>query len=505
MKYLNALFTEVIDDPYCADAFVLGYESEGATWTGEITTKEYINLRSSDFDEVEVGFDITTTNTDGSYSNSFNIARLKNYQRGFFGVFPSGSNIFHYHSYPLNSFPCYVVTGNGEDNNLGGYLAEFIGKDPIAITTNIEYIIPSGAFEYNVISLKRLTPTVEHHRIIVLRIAKDAVNEKFFGGDFGRGMPFRVSVAITGTDITPLPSGTIYAYDCVETGSYIDLYFEPAVLTTGTLDLEQGVTTGKIKLKTSDANILIKTNRDGGGTGFFAITGWGVALKGITGFDDNPNGAFEIKEFLGEIDGWYDKIEVAHTTGVGVYTGGGTLRVDTQSYSTPYIAGQLAYIKDALETQRGEPVSWWEVRFRARITATSSTDGYSAFGKINPRQAISYKGYVLPDPFFNLGEVGAITIRKLSRNIYRVTVTGVLNATIYDLYRDDTLHGDIVGAQQAETQSATLLILPTFPSVNKNVYKYKAYLGDRSKSTEFSGTGRIKNYKYKGQLIKNSR
>jgi len=74
---------------------------------------------------------------------------------------------------------------------------------------------------------------------------------------------------------------------------------------------------------------------------------------------------------------------------------------DASSFSTGIIAGKLLKIKDYLKC------SWWEARYRARMTAdkiepnraTTPLDIYNGYGKINVASAINYVGIIQSDPY----------------------------------------------------------------------------------------------------------
>lgn len=78
------------------------------------------------------------------------------------------------------------------------------------------------------------------------------------------------------------------------------------------------------------------------------------------------------------------------------------------SWATPVAAARLLQIKDTLQC------SWWEVRYRARITAirTSIThpsgelwNENNGFGRIDVAAAIAFSGTIPPDPYLNAGNV----------------------------------------------------------------------------------------------------
>jgi hypothetical protein len=78
------------------------------------------------------------------------------------------------------------------------------------------------------------------------------------------------------------------------------------------------------------------------------------------------------------------------------------------SWATPRVAARLLQIKDELEC------SWWEARYRARITAIRTAvthpagelwNKFNGFGRIDTAAAIAWTGEVPPDPFLNNGNV----------------------------------------------------------------------------------------------------
>lgn len=79
---------------------------------------------------------------------------------------------------------------------------------------------------------------------------------------------------------------------------------------------------------------------------------------------------------------------------------------DQSSFSNGYVLGKLLKIKDTLNC------TWWEARYRARITAvrtepnrvTSSWDLRNGYGKINVNAAIAYIGLIPRDPYLPTAE-----------------------------------------------------------------------------------------------------
>ena len=78
------------------------------------------------------------------------------------------------------------------------------------------------------------------------------------------------------------------------------------------------------------------------------------------------------------------------------------------SDAVPVAAARLLQIKDALNC------SWWEVRYRARITAIRTAithpsgelwNEQNGFGRIDVTAAVAFSGTIPPDPFLNNGNV----------------------------------------------------------------------------------------------------
>lgn len=78
------------------------------------------------------------------------------------------------------------------------------------------------------------------------------------------------------------------------------------------------------------------------------------------------------------------------------------------SWAVPRAAARLLQIKDALGC------SWWEARYRARITAIRTQvthpanelwNKFNGFGRIDTAAAIAWAGTIPPDPFLNNGNV----------------------------------------------------------------------------------------------------
>lgn len=156
------------------------------------------------------------------------------------------------------------------------------------------------------------------------------------------------------------------------------------------------------------------------------------------------------------------------------------------SYSNGYIAGQIAYIKDTLNC------SWWEARYRARVT--SSTGGtYSdenGYGKIQIANAIAYTGEIITDPYNTLGDIGTINAELTNdyTGTVSITIDAVTNALEYEIYKDGVLIATIDELTYEDT------ITRKFKGTNRYYYQYKAKRN--SDATDLSNKDFINYYKY---------
>ena len=153
--------------------------------------------------------------------------------------------------------------------------------------------------------------------------------------------------------------------------------------------------------------------------GDFYYTAWGITIQGVSGFSNNPNGIKAISD--GDLGTTF---RIVHTLGSGSYTAGsGSVSVASQSYGTPKVAGQLAYIQYACNE-----TDWTQTVSRAIQTASNTSfDTYSGFGNINVDEAIE---------IFNTRTLTApvLSLTLNSGNIFDVEWTIVANAQKYEVW-----------------------------------------------------------------------
>ena len=155
-----------------------------------------------------------------------------------------------------------------------------------------------------------------------------------------------------------------------------------------------------------------------------------IKFIGVSGFSNQLSGIKQNAAFV--FDGFYNKFKIIHNLGSGSFSSGNA-KMFFESYATPYTAGMLAFIRDSLQC------SWWEARYRMRVTATGATQ-YSAFGKPDVLAAINYSGSIPADPYDVLGPVGNIHSVRVGNEV-RLTIDSVGNASSYFVYDRSVLLG----------------------------------------------------------------
>jgi len=111
---------------------------------------------------------------------------------------------------------------------------------------------------------------------------------------------------------------------------------------------------------------------------------------------------------------------------------------DQSSFSNGIIAGKMLKIRDTLNC------SWWEARYRARMTTpksepnrqTSPWDLYNGYGRIDVEAALAYTGSIPWDEYDPaLGTIGNLAAVR-NGNIVDITLDAVHNASGYQIIRN---------------------------------------------------------------------
>jgi len=157
-----------------------------------------------------------------------------------------------------------------------------------------------------------------------------------------------------------------------------------------------------------------------------------------------------------------------------------TVEPDYSSYSNPYVAAQVYRIKVALDC------SWWEARYRARVTASNAgvwdeTDG---FGLIDVAAAIAWTGTVPADPYQLVGVVGSISLHSQFLGNIILQAAAVDNADEYVFNYDEG-----AGYINEIVQSSRSFSLTLQENVETSfIYKARNSFGDSSASTPYTTT-----------------
>lgn len=466
MKVLALLLTTESEEPLFEDSFIEGYESAGGTWAGTFTIVE--NISADDmtvdgfFDEyIDDDYELCLRNT-GAVSSPMIYEPAQD--AGMFFVNPVGSNFFEDQDPYLvnNYYLCFCGSGVRGEGNATAYPCVFYDASPLETAIDISNMNPGGV-EYDITHIKRLSDTQ-------IQIKLSGVSDTSTIA-YDHGIPFTISNL--DCDILPLPSGVLYT-PYAGSSDIITLNYTSTsgtgsfVATTGTA-IPFG-TADELFVKTADAIAL-------------NIISLGINIQGVAGFTENPNGNYECVEFVNN-DGFYDKFKIDFRSSGGAYTGGGSFRIVTQSYATPYIAGQLAYIKDALDC------SWSEAYGRAMTTASNypQFDEKSGYGYIDVASAIAQTDTALFDLDLS---IDVHTYDAPSDTKYQtVTWSIVPFAEEYEIW----YRGELLDTVKSQVLKYTFTQTRGFKET-KNYLKVRAKTGDEY--GEFSNLIELPFYKYR--------
>jgi hypothetical protein len=346
------------------------------TWSGTVTVLENISTGSIDEDFVTTylnqGYEMLLRNTAlmDAYLSVYNYA----IENGMLFVVPVGSNNYHSQYTDFDNLYSVVLCGSGvrDYGNATAYNCMFYDCAPAELNDYTIKDIRQCGTSYNITHVARLSSSR-------LGIKLDGYNTEALLRSIGIFMYLNVNgtnhselpmyfAGLTGTDITSLPSGIKYI-SYVGNG-YFEIYHTTSA---GTLTTYQAVTGGTVKFGSNDSTEVMLQISDY----HVAYTGSGITILGTEGFQNDVNGAHAVTS-RPDYQGFGDKMTITFNLGTGSNTGTGRMVFATQSYSTPYIAGQLAYMKDQLN------YNWFDVIGNAITTASNSViDTYSGYGYLN--------------------------------------------------------------------------------------------------------------------------
>ena len=232
----------------------------------------------------------------------------------------------------------------------------------------------------------------------------------------------------------------------------------------------------------------------------FTQTGWGIQLKNVTGFANNPNGVFPVLQWID--DGWYNKFRITFNVGSGTFVAGSDPTpvsiTHTSSNAIAYVAGQLACIMDVLKCSSHEA--------RQRLRLSGSNDGvydtYSGYGLGNVANAIAYTGVIPPAPVYALGAIGTIPSFANDTTNYTTDVPTVANALTYNVYRDGKLYSS-VEYKYTQTIKITTPYRYYYKSETRHEYTYQCE--QNNLKTAKSAVRKLKGaFKFKRAKLKRS-
>jgi len=482
IKY--AFLTTESDEPQAVANFIAGYELAGGDWNGTIDIDE--NISQSDFtqayvdEQINNGYDMLLRNT-AVNSTQVNNVFSNSIKRGMLPVVPVASNYYHDVG-TTTSAGLYsaVFCGSGlrEQGNATAYPCMFFDVAPSEDPTEIREVRQCGT-EYTISQIYRYSPTL-------LFIKLSGVSDVRTIGITEHGIPLYISTTLTGTNISPLPTGVVYVTGVETDGSAFWITHS----TSAGTGLYQNVTTGKMKYGITNENGVAEGTNKVLIIGIGGLKNLAISLNGITGFQNNPNGNFGVSEFVNN-DSYGDKCKIVHSLGTGTYGGDGVGTFATESYSTPFIAGQLAYIKDVTG------FDWYDVIGNALVTSSNypTPDEFSGYGYLQIDKAIDpYIDKTLTAPVLELEEqqTGAITF---SWNM-------IPYAKKYEIY----FRGELIVTLNAQIIRYTLSpgalgFYPNISSSKRNLIKVRAVRD--SEYSDFSNEIEYLFYAHTGILYKN--
>jgi len=408
--------------------------------------------------------------------------------QGLLGVIPSGSNYYRAAVGGLNQLGMVTCgSGDREVGNATGYPCMFFDRSESY--QDITSVRQCGT-EYTVSEIQRVSSSV-------LYIKLSGITDVTSIGIIEQGIPLYISTALTGTNISPLPTGVIYTSNVINPSD--KSYFQISATTSaGTIGSFQSVTTGKVKYGvTNQYNIAEGTSkvliiRSGGNVD---TQGSGITVKGVTGFHNDCNGIFRVDEFVNN-DSYYNKIKITHGLGSGSYEGNGSMLFATQSYATPYIAAQLAWMKDKMTEQSGVTANWYDVLGNAIKTSSSGGvfDTYSGYGYLNATVGRDTNiDRELTTPVLvndSAGEYNGTGSILMHWNL-------IPYAESYELY----FRGELLATLKAHFTTYTYQTSVRKSASRKNLFKVRAVKGDVY--SEFSNEIELPFYFNSGFLAKN--
>lgn len=441
MKVKYLFVTTQAEEPYAIQNFIDAYELNGSIWDGTIDFQENVltdDLTSNFINSLgEDGYELVLYNSyvPGSFMRYVFADAFTNY--GLQAIFPVGSNSYHSYISDLDYVFTGVKCGSGdrEFGNATAFPCTFFDKAISENYVNIHSIAQCGK-PYKISHIRRASSTV-------LAVKLQGYSNLIGTGIYEHGIPINFG-NLSGTDISPLPSGIKYTSYADEDANFFFISHDTTAgtINTGFNDNDyQVVTDGTIQYGGTNPSEIFIINES------FNVdfAGSGVTIKGVTGFENNPEGTFGVS-VRDDTDGYGNKVKINYSLGDGTYGGGGKYLFSTESYSTPHIAGLITDIKLSLG------IDWTESIGRAVVTSSNypNYDIYDGFGCINVNEAKNYiKINNLKTPVLSLNYVTSNTVNLIwnfipfaveyelwfKNSLYATITNNIIKFTYAQIYR----------------------------------------------------------------------
>ena len=213
--------------------------------------------------------------------------------------------------------------------------------------------------------------------------------------------------------------------------------------------------------------------------GFTIPNGFGVTFQNVTGWTNNLSG---LKQVIKPVNS--SSFKILHNLNSGSFQSGGIAQLYFQSYSSAFVAGKMAAVKDSLSC------SWWEARYRLRQTASNGGEftTFDGYGKPNTHLALAYTGTIVSDPYY----IGNVFITGIIEGFYSPGANSMNpNDTVTAYFRNSISPYVLVDSSKCLINSfisESLVVIGAFKMLNTPTGNYYIVLKHRSGLETWSNT-----------------
>lgn len=458
----------------------LDFDDEGHTVT-VIENVDYTDFTESFFlTYINQGYELMCWNSQTSADTPFAYAK----ERSLLPVIPVGGNMPSENLDFVNKYtPITCGSGLRIYGNATDYPCTFFDQTPAEEDGSPIIAMMQAGVSYNISKIQRRSSGLIAIKLDGITDIQTQIGFPASSGSDFYSIPVYFT-GVTGTDILPLPDGV--KMSTYTGGNFI---FITHTTTDGTIDTGfqdsdfQDVTGGTVKFGYSDstkAMLFTPAYYDG----------MGISISNVSGFDNNPNGNTEVFSSLATnptVNPYGNLLLITHDLGNGTFDTGTDARTyfNSQSYSTPYIAGLLMGIKLL------NNCDWDEAIGRAITTASEGGefDSVNGYGYINYAQADAVE-----DTYLNT----EIELAIVESDPGTINLSWTLEpfAKVYEIYFRGVLFDTVIS--QRTTKGYTLP--GKYLKSKKNYFKVRAK--SESKTGEFSNIVEYPYYYYPKILYK---